>query len=47
MEYPLQKRGQRKMETDYTAPWLKSRESTDKPDDTFIELLEEIFRGRA
>ena len=33
-------------EKNYTAPWLESRESTEKPDDSFIELLEEIFRGR-
>ena len=47
MEYPLQEGGQRKMGTDYTAPWLKSRENTEKPDDTFMEMLEEIFRSRA
>ena len=47
MEYPLQEGGQRKMKTASTDPWLKSRKNTDKPDDTFMEMLEEIFRSRA
>ncbi len=45
MECPLQEGGQRKLGTDYTAPWLKNRENTDKPDDTFMEMPEEIFRS--
>ena len=38
----------RNMETDknYAGPWLERREKTEQPDEEFIELLEEIFRGR-
>ena len=45
MECPLQEGEQRKLGIDYTAPWLKNRENTDKPDDNFMEMLEEIFRS--
>ncbi|MBR5626696.1 MAG: hypothetical protein IKW74_03630 [Thermoguttaceae bacterium] len=45
---PKMKKKDRKMENqNYATPWLERREKTDKPDEDFIEMLEEIFRGRA
>ena len=42
------KKKDKKMENqNYATPWLERREKTDKPDEDFIEMLEEIFRGRA
>lgn len=33
-------------EKNYATPWLERREKSDQPDEEFIEMLEEIFRGR-
>ena len=33
-------------EKNYATPWLERREKSEQPDEEFIEMLEEIFRGR-
>ena len=44
---PKAEKKDKKMENqNYATPWLERREKTEKPDEDFIEMLEEIFRGR-